>query len=90
MNTNAHHTFFFSFNNYVDLLRIHTLFKKSAKQKTTNQTERKERMTDSPYERHPEVVHGMKGSKLSLFVPPLVGQQLEPLHLTGVHSGVDG
>lgn len=27
-----------------------------------------------PYERHPQVIHGMKSAKFSLFIPPLAGQ----------------
>lgn len=43
-----------------------------------------------PYKRHPQVIHGMKSCKLSLFIPPLAGQWLEPPHLIGVHCGLGG
>lgn len=43
-----------------------------------------------PYERHPQVIHGMKGCKLSLFIPPLAGQWPEPPHLVWVHRGLGG
>lgn len=42
----------------------------------------------TPYKRHPQVIHGMKSCKFSLFIPPLAGQWLEPSHLIWVHCGL--
>lgn len=44
--------------------------------------------THTPYKRHPQVVHGMKRWKFSLFIPPFAGQWLEPPHLIWVHGGL--